>query len=70
MIGAGALSDMAGRLEAAANEGRKQDVASEHEAMLKCYESTAQAILNSLGDDEPGLLLEESSEILEFLPED
>ena len=69
MIGASALSAMAARLEAATDEGREQDVAREHEAMLASWQAAARAIRQTVGDvSEP--TLREDGEIFEFLPGD
>ena len=69
MIGASALSDAAAELEAAADEGREQDIVRGHAPALEAYSATARAIRETLQmPDEPAA--PEEDEILEFFPED
>ena len=72
MIGANGLSDTAARLEAAADEGRENDIAAEHESMLNVYHKTAGAIFTICEIDgnhtETGITGPDE-EILEFMPD-
>ena len=71
-IGAAALSKIAERLEAAANEGRVSDLVAEHGMMLNCYADAVHAIrtLETTWDgEEPVAFDPGEEEIMEFLPE-
>ena len=77
MIGATALSEMAAKQEAAADEGRESEIAAGHGAMLSLFKDTANAVRALIRS--PEAPSEEDSaarqftsgeeEIMEFLPE-
>ena len=73
MIGAAGLSEIAARLEAAAEKGREHDIESEHATMLDQYQAASQSILQVFGIKETNDLADsshsEDNEILEFLPD-
>ena len=75
-IGATALSQIAAKLEKAADDGRAEDVAAEHAVMLECYANTAQAIRAVLqgmgsdaGDENDRMKFGPDDDIMEFMPE-
>ncbi|MCR5138523.1 MAG: response regulator [Oscillospiraceae bacterium] len=53
MIGAAALADRAADLEAAADDGRVQDIEAGHEKLLADYAAISQVILENCGDGKP-----------------
>ena len=65
MIGASALSEMAARLEAAANEGDAASIRSEHDVMMRDYEAVARAIRSVIPER---MSHEDGSDIMEFTP--
>ena len=73
MIGATALSEMAAKLEKAADEGRQSEIAYNHEVMLEHFADTVGAIreLESLTSEGQDLAPIDSGEddIMEFMPE-
>ena len=77
MIGAGTLADLAAGLEKAADEGREDAVAADHNPMLAQYEAVAGAIRTAFpgeeaspeADDVPMEFGPEEDGILEFMPE-
>ena len=71
-IGAAALSQMAGRLETAAGEGRLSALAAEHETMLQSYADAVHAIRTLEKEWDGADQIEsapEEDEIMEFLPQ-
>ena len=66
MIGAVSLSEKAAFLEAAANQERESDIASEHLCMMSQYDAVVNAIRLACQDESAD---ESDGEILEFLPE-
>ena len=77
MVGAEVLSDMAAKLERAADEGRAGDIEIEHGVMLELYATTVDAIRQTLttaemsatDDNDPMKLDPEADEIIEFMPD-
>ena len=67
IIGAGELSDMAARQEAAANEGDEGLVRNGHEPMMARYGTTARAIRDMIQETEPEE--DPEAEVFEFAPE-
>ena len=67
MIGAVSLSELAARLEAAANSEDDVTIRAEHNTLMDKFSSVVKAIGTVASDIEP---IDEESEILEFLPED
>lgn len=68
MIGAAELSDLALRIETAANEGKVDLIRTEHDNMISRYEtviSTIRTVVETADTSDPG-----GSDVLEFLPED
>ncbi len=72
-IGAEGLSELAARLEAAADAGREQDIVAEHNAMLGLYVAVAETIratMRERGDSDAEAPASDEGEILEFIPDD
>ena len=77
-IGAAELSELAARMEAAANAGDGEAIRAEHDAMMAQYETAVNAIRSveseadgAAGDDDGALeFLPEEESVLEFLPEE
>ena len=77
MIGATALSEMAAKQEAAADEGREAEIAAGHGVMLSLFADTANAVRTLIRSPEAPAAEENASlqfasgeeEIMEFLPE-
>ena len=67
MIGASSLSEMAARLEAAANDGDSATIKSEHDDMMAEYETVTSAIRAVVPERAE---TEEEEDILEFTPGD
>lgn len=67
MIGAAALSETAGQLEAAADAGQAEVIRQAHDDMIARYAALAGTIEGSLGTEEPSAA---DDEMLEFLPEE
>lgn len=70
MIGAVSLSEMAAKLETAADEGQEETIRLCHEGMMERYVSLTEAIRGIMGTkDELAYETAEDEDILEFLPE-
>lgn len=75
-IGATALSQIAAKLEKAADDGRTDAVVAEHAVMLECYANTAHGIRAALpglaaaaGDEGDSMKFGPDDDIMEFMPE-
>ena len=77
MVGAEGLSDMAAKLERAADEGRAGDIDIEHGVMLELYATTVDAIrqtfstaeMSTTADNDPMKPDPDADEIIEFMPD-
>ena len=77
MLGAAELSELAARIEAAANAGDGEAIRAEHDAMMAQYETAVNAIRSmepeadgAAGNDDGALeFLPEEGDVLEFTPE-
>ena len=67
LAGAEELSGIAARLEAAAEEGRAEELGQFHGYLKERYARTVSCVLSAFGSEERAL--PEEDEILEFLPE-
>ena len=69
MIGAAELSDLALRMEAAANEGKAEIIRTEHDNMISRYETIINAIHSVVEAPDAGSV-QNGDDVLEFLPDD
>ena len=69
-IGAGALADLAAKMEAASKDRDISFVENEHKNTLDLYEKVADAVKKALGSSDESEISDDDDEIMEFAPTD